>query len=479
MERTPYHGETATQMHHARSGRRHAGDEARGRARGARRRSSSATRWPAAAWSSPPTSTTPSLEPMAHRHQRALQDQREHRQLARCTGDVEEELEKLHIAVQYGADTVMDLSTGGDIDEIRAAIIAASPVPIGTVPIYQAVQQREARRGPHAPTTSSTCIEHQAKQGVDYMTIHAGVLCEHLPLVAAPHHRHRRRAAARCIAQWMVAPHASRTRSTPTSTRSCEICAQVRRHLLARRRPAARLPGRRHRRRPVRRAQDARRADAQGLGEGRAGDGRGPGPRALRPDRDERGEGRSRMCNEAPFYVLGPLVTDIAPGYDHITSRHRRHHGRLRRRRHALLRDAQGAPRPAQRRRRASRASSPTRSPPTPPTSPATARAPATATTRSRRARFAFDWNEQFALVARSRDRPRDARRDAARRRSSRRAEFCSMCGPKFCSMNVSAHAMAQAGAAGGGHDSVAPAPVGRDSGCGHPVQDVLRATGR
>src|SRR6059058_2673859 len=89
------------------------------------------------------------------------------------TGKVEDELEKLHTAVHLGADTVMDLSTGGNIDSIRQAIIEASPVPIGTVPIYQVIQQV---KDPADLTLQQMLdmVEHQAKQGVDYMTIHAG-----------------------------------------------------------------------------------------------------------------------------------------------------------------------------------------------------------------------------------------------------------------------------------------------------------------
>src|SRR5881409_2041204 len=95
--------------------------------------------------------------------------------------DIDGELEKLHHAVHYGADTVMDLSTGGDIDAIREAIIAASPVPVGTVPIYQAV---EAARSVEALTADDllAMIEHQARQGVDYVTVHCGILREHVPL---------------------------------------------------------------------------------------------------------------------------------------------------------------------------------------------------------------------------------------------------------------------------------------------------------
>src|SRR5205823_5224922 len=95
--------------------------------------------------------------------------------------NIDQELEKLHHAVHYGADTVMDLSTGGDIDAIRQAILDASPVPIGTVPIYQSIQN--VRDVPDlTPRDLLDMVEHQAKQGVDYMTIHAGVLLEYLPL---------------------------------------------------------------------------------------------------------------------------------------------------------------------------------------------------------------------------------------------------------------------------------------------------------
>src|SRR5271167_565210 len=96
--------------------------------------------------------------------------------------NIEEELKKLHHAVHYGADTVMDLSTGGDIPEIRKAIIDASPVPVGTVPVYEAIS-RVRRPEDLTFELMREVIEEQAEQGVDYMTIHAGVLREHVPLV--------------------------------------------------------------------------------------------------------------------------------------------------------------------------------------------------------------------------------------------------------------------------------------------------------
>src|SRR5437588_707156 len=97
------------------------------------------------------------------------------------TGTVDDELDKLHTAVHLGSDTVMDLSTGGNIDGIRQAILDASPVPIGTVPIYQIIQGVK-EVADITPRMMLDMVEHQAKQGVDYMTIHAGVLQEYLPL---------------------------------------------------------------------------------------------------------------------------------------------------------------------------------------------------------------------------------------------------------------------------------------------------------
>jgi len=97
--------------------------------------------------------------------------------------NVDEELKKLHTAVHYGADTVMDLSTGGDIHNIREAILRHSPVPIGTVPIYEAISRVKRVEDLNADVMLEV-IEEQAEQGVDYMTIHAGVLIQYVPLVS-------------------------------------------------------------------------------------------------------------------------------------------------------------------------------------------------------------------------------------------------------------------------------------------------------
>src|SRR5207249_7277872 len=98
------------------------------------------------------------------------------------TSNIEEELKKLHHAVHYGADTIMDLSTGGEIPKIRKAIIEASPVPVGTVPVYEAIS-RVRRPEDLTMDLMLEVIEEQAEQGVDYMTIHAGALRQHVPLV--------------------------------------------------------------------------------------------------------------------------------------------------------------------------------------------------------------------------------------------------------------------------------------------------------
>ncbi|HWB01296.1 MAG TPA: phosphomethylpyrimidine synthase ThiC, partial [Pirellulales bacterium] len=98
------------------------------------------------------------------------------------TSNLEEELEKLHTSVHFGADTVMDLSTGKDIDRIRQAIIDVSPVPIGTVPIYQMLEELGGNIDDMTPQHFLDMVEHQAQQGVDYMTVHCGVLYEHLHL---------------------------------------------------------------------------------------------------------------------------------------------------------------------------------------------------------------------------------------------------------------------------------------------------------
>ena len=141
------------------------------------------------------------------------------------TSHVEEEIEKLHHAVHYGADTVMDLSTGGDIDKIRTAIIDASPVPIGTVPIYQLVQNLDGQIEDMTPQMFLDMAEHQAKQGVDYFTLHAGVLLEHLPLTVNRVTGIVSRGGA-LMGQWMIAHR----EQNPIYTHFDEFCEIMRQY---------------------------------------------------------------------------------------------------------------------------------------------------------------------------------------------------------------------------------------------------------
>jgi len=230
--------------------------------------------------------------------------------------DVETELEKLRIALKYGADTVMDLSTGGNIDEIREAIIRESPVPIGTVPIYQAVQEVRSIEN-LTEQDILDMIEHQAQQGVDYMTIHAGVLREFLPLV-----NHRLMGivsrGGSIMAEWMTI----HGKQNPLYTNFDKICQIFKKYDVTFSLGDGLRPG------CINDASDeAQFAELKVLGEltkkawehGVQVMIEGPGHVPM--DQIEMNiKKEMELCHEAPFYVLGPLVTDIAPGYDHIAS---------------------------------------------------------------------------------------------------------------------------------------------------------------
>ena len=232
------------------------------------------------------------------------------------TGDVEGELRKLHTAVHHGADTVMDLSTGADLDAIRTANVEHSPVPLGTVPIYEAV----TRVDDPAEITHELLldvIEKQARQGVDYMTIHAGVLMEHLPLTDGRTTGIVSRGGS-LLAQWIE----ENATQNPLYTKFDEICEILAAHDVTVSLGDGLRPG------CLADASDeAQFAELDTLGEltRKAWDHgvqvmvEGPGhvPMDEIADNVER---QQRVCDGAPFYVLGPLVTDVAPGYDHITS---------------------------------------------------------------------------------------------------------------------------------------------------------------
>ncbi|MFB6093238.1 MAG: phosphomethylpyrimidine synthase ThiC [Haloquadratum sp.] len=232
------------------------------------------------------------------------------------TSGLEAELRKLHTAVHYGADTVMDLSTGENLDETRAANIEQSPVPIGTVPIYEAVKRAG---GPTDLTRDLLLevIEKQAAQGVDYMTIHAGVLLEHLPLTDGRKTGIVSRGGS-LLAQW-IEEHGMQNPLYAGFEDICEIFAahDVTVSLGDGLRPGCLADA----------SDDAQFAELETLGEltrtawehGVQVMVEGPGHLPM-DDVADNVERQQAVCDGAPFYVLGPLVTDVAPGYDHITS---------------------------------------------------------------------------------------------------------------------------------------------------------------
>jgi phosphomethylpyrimidine synthase len=350
--------------------------------------------------------------------------------------NVDKELEKLHMAVHYGSDTVMDLSTGGDIDGIRQAIIAASTVPIGTVPIYQAVQQVDRVED---LTTDDLIdnIEHQAKQGVDYMTVHCGVLYEHLPLVT-----HRitgivSRGGA-LHAQWMV----HHKKQNPLYVHYDKILEIARKYDVTLSLGDGLRPGCLHD------ASDAAQfAELKTLGELTR--------KAWEKDVQVMVEGPGHVpfdqiamnvarqieeCSEAPFYVLGPLVTDVAPGYDHITSAIGATMAGfagaamlcyVTPKEHLGLPDADDVKQGMVAYKIAAHAADVARH----------RKGARDWDDALSKARFAFDWNEQFRL-AMDPDTAKRYHDETLPAEGYKTAAFCSMCGPKFCSMNVSAHAM-------------------------------------
>lgn len=347
------------------------------------------------------------------------------------TGKVDDELEKLHTAVHLGADTVMDLSTGGNIDGIRQAIIGVSPVPIGTVPIYQLIQQVRDPRD-LTPQMMLDMVEHQAKQGVDYMTIHAGVLLEHVPLTRDRVTGIVSRGGA-LMAGWMVAHH----QQNPWYTHFTELCDIMRAYDVTFSLGDGLRPG------SLADANDAAQfGELKTLGEltlkawqnGCQVMIEGPGhiPMHLVKMNVEK---QRQECHEAPFYVLGPLVTDVAPGYDHITSAIGAALAAeagaamlcyVTPKEHLGLPNADDVRQGVIAYKIAAHAGDIARG---------------RKGVRDRddalsKARFEFDWNRQFEL---SLD-PETARRmhdETLPQDVFKSAKFCSMCGPKFCSMRI------------------------------------------
>src|SRR3977135_1120294 len=232
------------------------------------------------------------------------------------TSEINQELKKLHTAVHYGADTVMDLSTGGDSHNIREAILRHSPVPIGTVPIYEAISRVKRVEDLNAAVMLEV-IEEQAAQGVDYMTIHAGVLIQYLPLISKRITGIVSRGGA-ILAQWMAHNH----KQNFLYDRFDDICKVFRKYDVSFSLGDGLRPG------CISDSSDeAQFAELRTLGEltKKAWEYdvqtmiEGPGHIPMDKIKMQV-EKEVAICPEAPFYTLGPLVTDFAPGYDHITS---------------------------------------------------------------------------------------------------------------------------------------------------------------
>jgi len=227
----------------------------------------------------------------------------------------DEEVEKLHFAKRWGADTVMDLSTGGDLDATRQAIIQASTVPIGTVPIYSMIIGRKIEELDRDLILTS--LRHQAEQGVDYFTIHAGVMLRHLPLIKKRLIGIVSRGGS-LLAKWMI----THGQENPMYTLFEEICDVMREYDVSFSLGDGLRPG------GLADASDgAQLGELQVLGELTERAWRKgcqvmvEGPGHVPFDQIEYNMKLERaLCHGAPFYVLGPLVTDIFPGYDHITS---------------------------------------------------------------------------------------------------------------------------------------------------------------
>jgi phosphomethylpyrimidine synthase len=372
---------------------------------------------------------------------------------SQLSSNVQEELCKLELCLRFGADTVMDLSTGGNIPEIRGAILRHSSVPVGTVPIYEAVS-RVKRVEDLEPEDFLAVIEDQARQGVDYMTLHAGLLFDHVALAAQRTTGIVSRGGA-LMAQWML----HHQEENPLYTQFEKICAIFQRCDVAFSLGDGLRPG------SLADASDeAQFAELKTLGELTRLAWKYDvqvmveGPGHIPFDQIEMNIKRQiAECNEAPFYVLGPVVTDIAPGYDHITSAIGATAAAtagaamlcyVTPKEHLGLPNAEDVKQGLIAYKIAAHAAD-------------VARHRKGARDRDdamSRARYRFDWNEQFRLAL----DPETARRmhdETLPAESFKSAEFCSMCGPKFCSMRLS-HDLGQLVRAPAAERPAPPAPT-------------------
>ena len=350
------------------------------------------------------------------------------------TSSIAEEVEKMVWAARWGADTLMDLSTGKDIHLTREWILRNSPIPVGTVPIYEALEK--VKGDPTALTWEiyrDTVIE-QCEQGVDYMTVHAGVLLRYVPLTAGRVTGIVSRGGS-IMAAWCLAHH----EESFLYTHFVELCEILRRYDVTFSLGDGLRPG------SIADANDeAQFAELRTLGELTTiaksygvqvmieGPGHVPMHKIVENVRLE-----EELCEEAPFYTLGPLATDIAPAYDHITSAigaamiaqagtamlcyvtPKEHLG---------LPDRDDVKTGVITYKIAAHAADLAKQHP---------RAQERDDALSR-ARFEFRWDDQFALSL-DPDTARAFHDETLPAPAAKTAHFCSMCGPKFCSMRISA----------------------------------------
>ncbi|WDT80471.1 MAG: phosphomethylpyrimidine synthase ThiC [Candidatus Manganitrophus sp.] len=329
------------------------------------------------------------------------------------TSSIEEEVEKMVWAIRWGADTVMDLSTGKNIHETREWIIRNSPVPIGTVPIYQALEKVDGNAEELTWEIFRDTLIEQAEQGVDYFTIHAGVLLRYVPLTAKRVTGIVSRGGS-ILAKWCLAHH----KENFLYTHFEEICEIMKAYDVTFSLGDGLRPG------SIADANDeAQFAELETLGEltqdrleaRRAGHDRGPRPRADAPDQGEHGQA-ARLVRRGAVLHAGAADHRHRARLRPHHQRHRRGDDRLVRHRHALLRHAQGAPGPARQGRREGRHHHlqdrrPRRRPRQGPSGRAGPRQRAVS-----KARFEFRWEDQFNLALDPETAQVFPRRDAAPR---------------------------------------------------------------
>lgn len=348
------------------------------------------------------------------------------------TSGAAEEVEKLVWAIRWGADTVMDLSTGRNIHNIRSWILRNSPVPIGTVPIYQALEKVGGDPIKLDWDVFKDTLIEQAEQGVDYFTIHAGVRLPYVPLTASRVTGIVSRGGS-IMARWCLAHH----KESFLYERFDEICDIMRKYDVSFSLGDGLRPG------SIADANDrAQFAELETLGEltkvawdkGCQVMIEGPGHVPMHKIKENMDK-QLRECGEAPFYTLGPLTTDIAPGYDHITS------GigaamigwfgcamlcYVTPKEHLGLPDRDDVKTGVITYRIAAHAADLAKGHPA-----AKIRDDAVS-----RARFDFRWEDQFNLAL-DPDTARSFHDETLPKDAHKVAHFCSMCGPKFCSMKI------------------------------------------